>query len=179
MSAPEPHSLVLTLSGGTVLDAAAMLLAFIAVLFLASALLPGRRVPGPVADGKQRVYKLNGLALSLIVAVAAGLAQVFGWFSLSVLHTHFLALILGGRLLISGFWGTGRHLNYTGEICVYFSFALTTVLTSWFPFLLPAWLAGLLGHRSRRDEHRCRAKYGELWDRYTRQARFSMLPFIH
>ena len=86
---------------------------------------------------------------------------------------------LDGRLLVSGFWGVGRHLNYTGEICVYTAFALTTGLASFIPYLLPAWLAGLLVHRSRRDERRCRAKYGELWDRYTERARFSMLPYIY
>ena len=89
------------------------------------------------------------------------------------------ARTLDGRLLVSGFWGIGRHLNYTGEICIYLAFALTAGFASWGPYLLPAWLAGLLWHRSIRDERRCRAKYGELWERYTQRARFSMLPFIH
>ena len=86
---------------------------------------------------------------------------------------------LDGRLLVSGFWGIGRHLNYTGEICVYVAFTLTTGFASWIPFLLPAWLTGLLLHRSRRDERRCRAKYGELWERYTQRARFAMLPYVY
>ena len=86
---------------------------------------------------------------------------------------------LDGRLLVSGFWGIGRHLNYTGEICIYLAFTLTTGLVSWAPFLLPAWLASLLWHRSRRDDRRCRTKYGELWGRYTRQVRYSMLPFVY
>ena len=86
---------------------------------------------------------------------------------------------LDGRLLVSGFWGIGRHLNYTGEICVYLAFVLTTAFVSWMPFLLLAWLVGLLWHRSWRDERRCRAKYGELWDRYVERARFSMIPFVH
>ena len=89
------------------------------------------------------------------------------------------ARTLDGRLLVSGFWGIGRHLNYTGEICVYMAFILTTGFASWIPFLLPAWLAGLLVHRCRRDERRCRAKYGELWERYTRRVRFAMLPYIY
>ena len=343
-----------------------MLLGFVAALFLASALLPGRRFPGPDAEGTRRVYKLNGFALFLIVAVAAGLAQLSGRISLSVLHTHFLALLvvangfafafagwlffrgvrarnatqaswrdffmgveagptwlgldlklfsycpsliglalfnasfaavqyetygeltlgmalyqiftflyvlnyfqfeqgmihtwdivserfgwnlvwgdyvlvpffyclpgwwlvhapgplspvaaatlvllfafgfwifrganqqkhrfkrdphaviwgqparsLDGRLLVSGFWGIGRHLNYTGEICIYLAFTLTTGFASWAPYLFPAWLGGLLWHRSRRDEHRCRAKYGELWERYTQRVRYSMLPFVY
>ncbi len=86
---------------------------------------------------------------------------------------------LDGRLLVSGFWGIGRHLNYTGEICVYLSFALTTGFASWVPYLLPAWLASLLWHRSRRDERRCHAKYGELWERYTKRVRYRMLPLIY
>ena len=98
MPSSEPFSLVSALSGETLLEAAAMLLAFVAVLFLGSALLPGRRVTGPDADGDRRVYKLNGLALFLIVAVAAGLAQASGRFSLSVLHTHFAALFVAANV---------------------------------------------------------------------------------
>ena len=86
---------------------------------------------------------------------------------------------LDGRLLVSGFWGLGRHLNYTGEICIYLAFTLTVGFDSWLPYLLPAWLICLLCHRSIRDERRCRAKYGELWERYTRRVRFTMLPFIY
>lgn len=86
---------------------------------------------------------------------------------------------LDGRLLVSGFWGIGRHLNYTGEICVYFAFIFTVGLESWVPYLLPIWLSALLWHRSRRDERRCRAKYGELWERYVERVRFSMIPFLH
>ncbi len=366
MLASEPHFLLSTLSGSTVLEAAAMMLVFLGALFLGSVLLPGRQIAGPDLKGKLHGYKLNGLALFLITVIVAGLAQVFGWFSLSVLYTHFAALFVvanafafalsgwlycraartqdaspgilrgfffglefnptwlgvdlklfsyrpsliglalfnasfavvqyetyggltltmalyqiftflyvlnyfqfeygmthtwdmvserfgwmliwgdyvlvpffyclaGGwlihasgplsiiaaaaiillfavgfwlfrganeqkhrfkrdpgvtiwgqparsldrRLLVSGFWGIGRHLNYTGEICVYLAFALTTGFESWVPYLLPAWLAGLLLHRSRRDEHRCRAKYGELWGRYTQRVRYSMLPFVY
>ncbi len=86
---------------------------------------------------------------------------------------------LGGRLLVSGFWGLGRHLNYTGEICIYLSFALTTGYDSPVPYLLPAWLTALLVHRARRDERRCAAKYGEIWTQYLRRARFRMLPFVY
>jgi Delta14-sterol reductase len=86
---------------------------------------------------------------------------------------------LGGRLLISGWWGIGRKINYTGEIMVYFSFALCTGFQSLVPFLLPLWLCVLLPHRAWRDEKRCRQKYGELWDEYTRRAKFRMIPFLY
>ena len=358
--------LLSALSFSSVLGAAAMILVFVSALFLGSILLPGRRVEGPDAEGKMCSYKINGLALFLIVIMVGGLAQVSGWFSFSILHSHFAALFvaanglafalsgwlywrgartrdgspgfwrgfffgvepnptflgedlklfsyrpslialalfnasfavaqyeaygrltlamglyqvftflyvlnyfqfergmihtwdmvserfgwmliwgdyvlvpffyslagwwlvhateplpplaaagivllfslgfwifrgangqkhrfkgdpettiwgkpaqsLDGRLLVSGFWGIGRHLNYTGEICVYLAFALTTGFASWAPYLLPAWLACLLWHRSRRDERRCRAKYGVLWERYTQQVRYSMVPFVY
>ena len=86
---------------------------------------------------------------------------------------------LDGRLLVSGFWGIGRHLNYTGEICIYLAFALTTGFDSLVPYILPAWLAGLLVHRAFRDDRRCRDKYGELWTAYTARARFRMIPLIY
>ena len=86
---------------------------------------------------------------------------------------------LDGRLLVSGFWGVGRHLNYTGEICVYFAFALTAGFTSWIPFVLPVWLTALLWHRSRRDDRRCRTKYGELWERYTERVPHALIPGVY
>lgn len=86
---------------------------------------------------------------------------------------------LGGRLLVSGWWGIGRKINYTGEIMVYFSFALCTGLQSIVPYLLPLWLCVLLPHRAWRDEQRCRRKYGPLWEQYTQRAKFRMVPFLY
>lgn len=86
---------------------------------------------------------------------------------------------LDGRLLVSGFWGLGRHLNYTGEICVYFAFALTAGFASWIPFVLPVWLTALLWHRSLRDDRRCRTKYGELWERYTQRVPYALIPRVY
>jgi delta14-sterol reductase len=85
---------------------------------------------------------------------------------------------LGGRLLVSGFWGIGRKLNYTGELCMYYAWTLTTGLTSVVPYLLPIWLTLFFPHRAWRDEQRCLAKYGELWRAYEKRARFRMIPFI-
>lgn len=89
------------------------------------------------------------------------------------------ARALGGKLLVSGWWGYGRKINYTGEIMVYTSFALTTGFHSIIPYLLPLWLCCLLPHRAWRDEQRCAEKYGELWQEYTKVARFRMIPFVY
>src|SRR5258706_6386191 len=42
---------------------------------------------------------------------------------------------VGGRLLVSGFWGIGRKLNYTGELMVYSSWTLTTGFQSLVPYV--------------------------------------------
>jgi delta14-sterol reductase len=89
------------------------------------------------------------------------------------------AQALEGKLLISGWWGIGRKLNYTGEICVYFALALTAGFDSIIPYLLPLWLCVLLPHRAWRDEQRCQAKYGNLWNSYCARVRFRMLPFMY
>ena len=93
------------LSGGTLLAGAAMLAAFLAAMFLGSLILPGRRIEGPELDGKSISYKLNGLTLFLLTAVVAALAQFLGWFSLSVLNTHFLALFVVTNVFAFAFSG--------------------------------------------------------------------------
>lgn len=86
---------------------------------------------------------------------------------------------LEGKLLVSGWWGVGRKINYTGEIGVYLSFALCAGFESAWPYLLPGTLVVLLTQRAWRDERRCRAKYGALWDAYCERARFRIFPFVY
>lgn len=86
--------------------------------------------------------------------------------------------VVGDRLLASGFWGVGRKLNYTGELMMYCSWTLLCGFVSWVPYLLPVALATLFVHRAFRDDRRCRAKYGAVWDQYCEIARFRMIPFL-
>ncbi len=86
---------------------------------------------------------------------------------------------IGGRLLVSGFWGLGRKINYTGELGVYLSFALCAGIADVWPFLLPLSLLVLLSQRAARDDKKCRAKYGELWEQYCKRARFRIIPFLY
>jgi Delta14-sterol reductase len=87
--------------------------------------------------------------------------------------------LVRGRLLVSGWWGIGRKLNYTGELGVYLCFALTAGFARPWPYLLPLSLLILLAHRAWRDEKRCSAKYGEAWTSYCARARFRMIPFVY
>ena len=89
------------------------------------------------------------------------------------------AELLGDRLLISGWWGVGRKINYTGEIIVYLTFALCAGFSSVVPYILPISLVGLLVHRAWRDDQKCRQKYGALWDEYCEHARFKIFPGIY
>lgn len=86
---------------------------------------------------------------------------------------------IGGRLLISGWWGHGRHLNYTGEIGVYLALTLTTGGESFVPYLLPLWMLVLLVHRAGRDDRRCRMKYGVQWSAYCAHTRYRMFPYLY
>ena len=89
-------------------------------------------------------------------------------------------VLLEQRLLLSGFWGIGRHVNYTGEIMVYLSIALCSGTISYIPYILPFSLCILLSQRAHRDDQRCRNKYGEeLWNKYCSFAKFRMIPFIY
>jgi Delta14-sterol reductase len=86
---------------------------------------------------------------------------------------------VGGSLLVSGWWGVARKINYAGEIGVYLAFALTAGTTSIFPYLLPLSLLVLLTQRAARDDRKCRAKYGELWREYCARVRYRIFPFIY
>lgn len=86
---------------------------------------------------------------------------------------------LEGRLLVSGFWGIGRKLNYTGELLMYYAWTLPCGVGSIVPYLPALWLTVFFPHRAQRDERRCRAKYGALWAKYCERVPFRMIPFVY
>ena len=88
-------------------------------------------------------------------------------------------VVLENKLLCSGFWGIGRHLNYTGEILVYLSIASINGMQSFMPYVLPLSLLLLLMQRAWRDEQRCKIKYGQLWIKYCKIAKFRIIPFLY
>ena len=89
------------------------------------------------------------------------------------------AVTMGGRLLVSGFWGVGRKLNYTGELLIYVAWTLPCGFGSVVPFLPALWLAVFFPHRAWRDDRRCREKYGALWAAYCERVPFRMIPFVY
>ncbi len=83
-------------------------------------------------------------------------------------------------LLVNGFWGLSRHINYLGEI----GMAIGIVLCVGHPFLVWPWLYPLyyvllLGARQLDDDKRCAIKYGTLWEQYIKKVPYRIIPFVY
>jgi delta14-sterol reductase len=91
-----------------------------------------------------------------------------------------VALIDGEKkLLISGFWGAARHVNYLGE----FLMAIGLTLALGYPDRLAPWLyplfyVALLVPRQIDDDRRCALKYGVLWKDYVTRVPYRILPGV-
>jgi delta14-sterol reductase len=87
---------------------------------------------------------------------------------------------LDGRVLVSGFWGLSRHINYLGELLMSSALALSlshpAVLGPW---LYPLYYVGLLVPRQLDDDRRCAQKYGPLWERYKQRVKWRIVPFVY
>jgi protein-S-isoprenylcysteine O-methyltransferase Ste14 len=85
----------------------------------------------------------------------------------------------GKRLLLSGYWGMARHVNYLGDWIIAVSFGLCAGFGSVIPYFYPLWFALLLVTRERRDDRWCARKYGADWDRYKERVPWRIVPGIY
>jgi protein-S-isoprenylcysteine O-methyltransferase Ste14 len=85
----------------------------------------------------------------------------------------------GTRLLLSGYWGMARHVNYLGDWMIALSFGLCAGFGSIIPYFYPIWFALLLVLRERRDDRWCAKKYGADWARYKEQVRWRIIPGLY
>jgi len=81
-----------------------------------------------------------------------------------------------GKLLISGFWGKARHMNYTGDLIGSLAYGLSAGFDSFVPYFYFFFMAILLVHRCLRDESRCLSKYGKSWHEYCRLVPYRFIP---
>jgi len=81
-------------------------------------------------------------------------------------------------LLISGFWGIARHMNYTFEILLALFWCMPGYNLSVFPFMYLIVLTVLLVHRVFRDEKRCHQKYSNQWLSYCKIVKWRMIPYV-
>lgn len=84
------------------------------------------------------------------------------------------------RLLVNGFWGLSRHINYLGEILMATGIALAVghPLSPW-PWLYPLYYVFLLFPRQFDDDRRCAQKYGPLWQTYLKRVRYRIIPGVY
>jgi delta14-sterol reductase len=124
----------------------------------------------------------------------------------------------GSKLLVSGWWGTARHINYLGDWIMSWSYVLPTAMSGYviqsaathpvtsaqsdayffrdsygkyvvpgeakgwgmiFTYFFMVYFAVLLLHRERRDEEKCRRKYGKDWDRYVELVPYRIIPYVY
>ncbi|MBK7408915.1 MAG: DUF1295 domain-containing protein [Saprospirales bacterium] len=83
-------------------------------------------------------------------------------------------------LLVNGFWGLSRHVNYLGEILMGVGIAWSAGYTGMiWPWLYPLYYVALLLPRQLDDDKRCAAKYGELWKQYKQRVKYRVIPFLY
>src|SRR5262249_4904911 len=66
----------------------------------------------------------------------------------------------GGTLLVDGWWRYARKIHYSADILMAWTWALCCGFGSPLPYIYPVFFLGMILHRARRDEARCRTKYG-------------------
>ncbi len=83
-------------------------------------------------------------------------------------------------LLVNGFWGLSRHINYLGEIFMATGIvlALGHPALLW-PWLYPLYYVALLFPRQADDDKRCALKYGALWTEYVKRVPYRIIPFVY
>ena len=100
----------------------------------------------------------------------------------AVAHLKSMPTKRGTKLLISGWWGTARHINYFGDWLMGLAWCLPCGLEglkSVVPYFYCIYFGTLLVHRERRDEHACRQKYGDDWDKYCSLVRWRIIPYVY
>lgn len=93
-------------------------------------------------------------------------------------HLKFLKTKRGTKLLISGWWGMARKINYTGDWLMGTAWCLTTGFDSPFTFFYSGYFAVLLIHRAWRDDEFCHEKYGDDWVRYKKAVPAVFFPYL-
>ena len=84
------------------------------------------------------------------------------------------------KLLVNGFWGVSRHVNYLGEFLMAIGLALALGYPSHFgPWLYPLYYVALLVPRQIDDDRRCALKYGALWKAYVERVPYRIVPGVY
>ncbi|ORX62955.1 ERG4/ERG24 ergosterol biosynthesis protein [Hesseltinella vesiculosa] len=94
-------------------------------------------------------------------------------------HLTYITTQRGTKLITNGWWGVSRHINYLGDWLMSLSWSLPCGFASPIPYFYPFYFAILLLHRERRDDHKCRTKYGKDWEEYCKVVKYRIIPGIY
>mmetsp|Transcript_19355 Transcript_19355/g.37967 ORF Transcript_19355/g.37967 Transcript_19355/m.37967 type:complete len:260 (+) Transcript_19355:1-780(+) len=95
-----------------------------------------------------------------------------------VAHLKTLPTKRGRKLLISGWWGYARKINYTADLTMGLSWCLLTGFETPVTYFYFIYFFVLLVHRAFRDDHDCSQKYGADWEKYKAQVPSLFIPGI-
>ncbi|RFU24165.1 hypothetical protein B7463_g12170, partial [Scytalidium lignicola] len=84
----------------------------------------------------------------------------------------------GDSILVDGWYGYARKIHYTCDFFFANSWGLITGFSSPFPWFYPVFFTCMIIHRAYRDIQRCKVKYGESWDEYTRLVPYLFIPYV-
>ena len=114
-----------------------------------------------------------------------------------IAHLKFMETKSGSKLLISGWWGAARHINYLGDWIMAWSYCLPTAIAGYvvdqggvsqgeakgwgmlFTYFYILYFAILLIHREMRDEEKCARKYGRDWEEYKKRVPYRLIPYVY
>jgi len=97
----------------------------------------------------------------------------------SVAHLKTLKTKRGTELLITGWWGIARHINYTSDWTMAWAWCLVTGFSTPITYFYVIYFGVLLVHREMRDDAACKKKYGEDWDRYCEIVPYRLIPGLY
>ncbi|KAL3424096.1 ergosterol biosynthesis ERG4/ERG24 family protein [Phlyctema vagabunda] len=84
----------------------------------------------------------------------------------------------GDAILADGWYGYARKIHYTCDAFFAISWGLVTGFESPFPWFYPVFFSLMIMHRAYRDIQRCKVKYGESWDEYTKMVPYLFIPYV-
>jgi len=96
----------------------------------------------------------------------------------AVKHLKFMETKTGRKLLVSGYWGLARKINYTGDWIMGLSWCLFTGFAHIIPYFYAIYFLILLIHRASRDDHMCSIKYGSDWEAYKKKVPHVFVPYL-
>lgn len=84
----------------------------------------------------------------------------------------------GRDLIVSGFFGSARKINYTGDFLLCLGQTLLSGFSSVRPWLFMVYMTILLAHRALRDDSACAKKYGKDWEAYKAKVPYVFIPYV-